>query len=195
MSGPRGGRPRDAQVHRQILDVTRELLSASSYAELSMEKIAIHARVGKKTLYRRWPSKAPLVAEAVLDVYGRSGSFDVPRSHDLRADLRSWLVEHSEFIADAANAALIRALIAAAAANPADNEALDQQLSVPQHAGLMTRLQEALDIGQLKEKADINAIANALIGVLILHVLNRTSTTDVDGLLTAVLDGTATKLD
>ncbi|HEY7051170.1 MAG TPA: TetR/AcrR family transcriptional regulator [Mycobacterium sp.] len=175
--------------------MTRELLSASSYAELSMEKIAIHARVGKKTLYRRWPSKAPLVAEAVLDVYGRSGSFDVPRSHDLRADLRSWLVEHSEFIADAANAALIRALIAAAAANPADNEALDQQLSVPQHAGLMTRLQEALDIGQLKEKADINAIANALIGVLILHVLNRTSTTDVDGLLTAVLDGTATKLD
>lgn len=195
MSGARGGRPRDTQVHRQILGVTRELLSASSYAELSMERIAVHARVGKKTLYRRWRSKAPLVAEAVLDVYGRGGSFEVPYTGDLRADLRSWLVEHSEFIADAGNAALIRALIAAAAASPADNEALYQQLSVPQHAGLMTRLQQALDIGQLKEKADINSIANALIGVLVLQVLNRTSTTDFDGLLAAVLDGTATKLD
>ena len=95
----RGGRPRNAQLHAVILEATRELLAVSSYGELSMESIAAHAHVGKKTLYRRWPSKAPLVAEAVLDAYGRGGSFAAPDTGDIRADLRAWLVEHAEFIA------------------------------------------------------------------------------------------------
>ena len=71
MSQPKLGRPRDARLHDTILATTRELLTSTGYAELSMDSVAIHAGVGKKTLYRRWASKAPLVAEAVLDAYGR----------------------------------------------------------------------------------------------------------------------------
>jgi AcrR family transcriptional regulator len=194
MPEPRGGRPRNAQLHVAILEVTRELLAAGSYAELSMENVAARAQVGKKTLYRRWPSKAPLVAEAVLDAYGRGGSFDVPKTTDLRTDLRSWLVQHAEFIADPANAALIRALIAAAAASPSDNAALYPQLTEPQHAGLMLRLRQAVDDGGLKSDADLDAIANALIGILLLRVLNgappsSTPAIEFDGLLDAILDG------
>jgi len=194
MPEARGGRPRDAELHSAILEATRDLLAARSYAELSMESVATRAQVGKKTLYRRWPSKAPLVAEAVLDAYGRSGSFDVPESTDLRADLRSWLVEHAEFVADPASAALIRALIAAAAASPADNAALYQQLSVPQHAGVTVRLRRAVEDGHLHADADLDAIADALIGILLLRVLNRTPAsvqpeTEFDGLLAAILDG------
>ncbi len=159
-----------------------------------MESVASHAQVGKKTLYRRWPSKAPLVAEVVLDAYGRSGSFEIPESTDLRADLRSWLVEHSEFIADPASAALIRALIAAAAASPADNVALYQQLSVPQHAGVTARLRRAVEGGHLHADADLDAIADALIGILLLRVLNGTPpndqpATEFEGLLDAILNG------
>lgn len=194
MPEARGGRPRDAELHIAILEATRELLAARSYAELSMESVAARARVGKKTLYRRWPSKAPLVAEAVLDAYGRSGSFEIPESADLRADLRSWLVEHAEFISDPASAALIRALIAAAAASPADNAALYQQLSAPQHVGVTVRLRRAVDDGHLDPDADLDAIADALIGVLLLRVLNGTPPngqpeTEFDGLLDAILDG------
>ncbi len=194
MPQPRGGRPRDAQLHAAILAATREVLAITSYAELSMENIAARAQVGKKTLYRRWPSKAPLVAEAVLDVYGRSGSFTVPDTGDIYADLRSWLVEHAEFIADTANAGLVRALIAAAAASPLDNEALYEQLSIPQHAGLLTRLHRAADNGRLHADADLNAVANALIGTLLLQVLTGTvsgvdAETEFDGLLSAILKG------
>jgi AcrR family transcriptional regulator len=190
----RGGRPRDAQLHDAILDATRELLAVTSYAELSMESVAAHAKVGKKTLYRRWTSKAPLVAEAVLDAYGRSGSFPVPNTGDLRADLRSWLIEHAEFVAEPANVAMIRALIAAAAASPLDNEALYEQLSSPQHEGLMTRLRQAAETGRLQPNADLDAIANALIGTLLLQVLTRTNSSDdsakhFDGLLDAILRG------
>ena len=191
------GRPRDSRLDHAILDATRELLTTHSYTELTMESVAAHARVGKKTLYRRWPSKAPLVAEAVLEAYGGSGSFPVAETGDIRADLQSWLNEHADFLAAPTNAALVRALIAAAAARPADGEDLYQQLSAPQLAGLMTRLRQGVRDGQLRADADLDAIAHALTGTLLFHALTHTGSGDpgnrrFDGLLEAMLHGAAT---
>jgi AcrR family transcriptional regulator len=132
-----------------------------------MESVAARAQVGKKTLYRRWSSKAPLVAEAVLEAYGGSGSFPVAETGNIRADLQRWLDEHADFLTVPPNAALVRALIAAAAARPADGEDLYQQLSAPQLAGLTTRLRQAVDGGELRADADIDAVANALVGTML----------------------------
>ncbi|WAC92313.1 TetR/AcrR family transcriptional regulator [Mycobacterium sp. Aquia_213] len=184
------GRPRDSRLHHAILDATRELLTTGSYAELSMERVAARARVGKKTLYRRWSSKAPLVAEAVLEAYGRSGSFPVAQTGDIRADLRAWLNEHAEFLAEPPNAALVRALVAAAAARPGDGEDLYQQLSAPQLAGLTTRLRRAVEDGELRAAADVNAVAQALVGALLFHALTHPGgSVGFDGLVDALLDG------
>jgi AcrR family transcriptional regulator len=186
----RVGRPRDSRLHYAILDATRELLTTGSYAELSMESVAARAGVGKKTLYRRWSSKAPLVAEAVLAAYGRSGSFQVAQTGVIRADLRDWLREHAEFLAEPSNAALVRALVAAAAARPGDGEDLYQQLSAPQLAGLTTRLRHAVEDGELRAGADIDAVAHALVGTLLFHVLTRMGdNAGFDGLVDALLDG------
>jgi AcrR family transcriptional regulator len=167
-----------------------------SYAELSMESVAARAGVGKKTLYRRWPSKAPLVAEAVLEAYGGSGSFPVAETGDVHADLRSWLNEHADFLAEPPNAALVRALIAAAAASSADGAALYQQLSAPKHAGLMKRLRQAVEDGQVCADADLDAVADALIGTLLLRVLAQPGVGEdpkarFDGLLDVMLKGVA----
>lgn len=200
MSDERAGRPRDTRLHHAILDATRELLTAGGYAELSMESVAARAGVGKKTLYRRWPSKAPLVAEAVLEAYGGSGSFPVAETGDLRADLRAWLREHADFLAEPPNAALVRALIAAAAARPADGDDLYRQLSAPQLAGLMTRLRRAVREGEVAADADLDAIAEALIGTMLFRALTHGGAGDFvaegsrqfDGLLDAILRGVAT---
>jgi len=192
LPGERGGRPRDSRLHRAILDATRELLTTLSYTELSMESVAARAGVGKKTLYRRWPSKAPLVAEAVLEAYGGSGSFPVAETADIRADLQHWLDEHAGFLAQPPNAALIRALIAAAAARPADGEDLYRQLSAPQLAGLTTRLRHAVEGGELRAGADIDAVANALVGTMLLHALAHPGSgagARFDGLVDALLNG------
>lgn len=164
-----------------------------------MESVAARAGVGKKTLYRRWPSKAPLVAEAVLEAYGGSGSFPVAETGDIRADLLAWLREHADFLAVAPNAALVRALIAAAAARPADAEDLYRQLSAPQLDGLMTRLRGAVRDGELSADADLEAIAEALIGTMLFHTLTHPGARDAarrsthfGGLVDALLDGAAT---
>ncbi|WP_326498562.1 TetR/AcrR family transcriptional regulator [Mycobacterium sp. Aquia_216] len=190
MTDERVGRPRDSRLDHAILDATRELLTTGSYAELSMESVAARAGVGKKTLYRRWSSKAPLVAEAVLEAYGRSGSFPVAHTGIIRADLRAWLSEHAEFLAEPTNAALVRALVAAAAARPGDGEDLYQQLSAPQLAGLTTRLRRAVADGELRAGADIDAVAHALVGTLLFHALTRVGdSAGFDGLVDALLDG------
>lgn len=183
------GRPRDATLHAAILDAVRELLAVSSYAELSMDAVAARAQVGKKTLYRRWASKAPLVVEAVLDAYGRGGTFAVPDTGDLRADLHRWLIEHGEFIAEPANAKLIRALVAAAAAGSGDSEALYEQLSVPQRSGLVDRVRIAVEKGALRADIDPDVIANALMGTLLLQVMSGPVAGDhVVGQYVAVVD-------
>ncbi|BBY40814.1 TetR family transcriptional regulator [Mycobacterium mantenii] len=199
MPDERVGRPRDSRLHHAILDATRELLTTGGYADLSMESVAARAGVGKKTLYRRWPSKAPLVAEAVLAAYGGSGSFPVAETGDLRADLKAWLREHAAFLAEPPNAALVRALIAAAAARPADGDDLYQQLSVPQLAGLMTRLRRAVQDGDLSADADLDAVAHALVGTMLFRALTHRGTgefvggsSSFDGLLDALLRGVAT---
>jgi AcrR family transcriptional regulator len=188
----RVGRPRDGRLHRAILDATRELLTTCSYAELSMESVAARAGVGKKTLYRRWSSKAPLVAEAVLEAYGGSGSFPVAETADIRADLQRWLDEHADFLAEPPNAALVKALIAAAAARPADGEDLYQQLSAPQLVGLTTRLRHAVEGRELRADADIDAVANALVGTMLFHALTHPGSgagARFDGLVDALLNG------
>jgi hypothetical protein len=109
---------------------------------------------------------------------------------------RSWLNEHADFLAEPPNAALVRALVAAAAASSADGAALYQQLSAPQHAGVMTRLRQAAEDGQLCADADLDAVADALIGTLLLHALTHQAAKGLEarymrftGLLDAMLNG------
>ncbi len=50
---------------QEILDTTLDLIAEVGYDRMSMDLLAARARASKATLYRRWPGKAPLVAEAV----------------------------------------------------------------------------------------------------------------------------------
>ncbi|CAN5367672.1 TetR/AcrR family transcriptional regulator [soil metagenome] len=66
------GRPRDAQCSTRISRAAIELLAEHGYDRLSMESVAERAQTSKATLYRRWSSKAELVAAAISDVEGHA---------------------------------------------------------------------------------------------------------------------------
>src|SRR5262245_56914508 len=61
----RRGRPRDPARDGELLAATLDLLGEEGYARLSIEAVTQRAGVGKPTLYRRWPSKAELVIDAI----------------------------------------------------------------------------------------------------------------------------------
>src|ERR1700678_1459858 len=59
------GRPRSEESRQSILRSTLKLLKQQGgFSELSIEAIAADANVGKTTVYRWWPTKAALVADA-----------------------------------------------------------------------------------------------------------------------------------
>src|SRR5215470_14101556 len=58
------GRPRSEESRLSILRATLKLLRQTGFPELSIEAIAAEAQVSKATVYRWWPSKAALVADA-----------------------------------------------------------------------------------------------------------------------------------
>jgi AcrR family transcriptional regulator len=82
----RGGRPRDDAREQAILDAAVDLVAEIGYDAMSIEAVAARAKSSKATIYRRWPGKAELVAEAmrrraepVLD--------EMPDTGSLRGDL------------------------------------------------------------------------------------------------------------
>lgn len=191
---PRRGRPRSQATHDAILNAVRDILLTGGYAEVAMDRVASVAGVGKQSLYRRWPSKAPLVAEAVLDAYGRQGSFELPATGDIEGDLRTWLHGQAAYFGSARNVALSRALAVAAADNPLDGDALYDQLAEPHHDALRRRLRAAAQDGDIRADADLDAVADAIIGATLYRILTHVRTVEetarrFDGLIDALMLG------
>jgi hypothetical protein len=122
------------------------------------------------------------------------GSFELPDTGDIAADLRNWLLGYADPDAPPENAALVRALAAAAADDPRDGEALYRQLTGPQHNAVMQRLQQGIAAGQVRVDTDVEALADALIGAILYRVLARPTTAGetarhFDGLIDALITG------
>jgi AcrR family transcriptional regulator len=61
----RGGRKRDASRDGVILETTLDVLAETGYERMTTDMVAARAGASKATIYRRWPSKADLVVDAV----------------------------------------------------------------------------------------------------------------------------------
>ncbi|MEU6591938.1 TetR/AcrR family transcriptional regulator [Streptomyces sp. NPDC046881] len=71
-------RRRGAVLERAILNAALEQLSTVGWKGLTMEGVAAGAQTGKAAVYRRWPSKEDLVADALV-----SGLPQVDKAPDL----------------------------------------------------------------------------------------------------------------
>ncbi|MER5488452.1 TetR/AcrR family transcriptional regulator [Streptomyces sp. NPDC002812] len=98
------GRRRGPELERAILDAVLEQLSTDGWNALTMEGVASGAQTGKAALYRRWPSKADLVAEALrtrLPPLGR-----IPDLGSAREDLYAVCVRMRDVMRSRAGQAL-----------------------------------------------------------------------------------------
>ena len=81
---PRVEGERAAQIHEAVI----RLLVEHGYDKLTFDVVAAEVRASKATLYRKWPTKAALVIEAVVETICPS-VLDRPDSGSLRGDLLS----------------------------------------------------------------------------------------------------------
>ena len=94
---PRSARLGDDREY-EILQATYSLLSEVGYEGLRFDAVAARAKASKATLYRHWPGKAQLVADAVR-VCKVTGE-DVPDTGTLRGDLVAFLMLMASSMAD-----------------------------------------------------------------------------------------------
>jgi AcrR family transcriptional regulator len=81
----KGPRRRGDELNRAIFDAALNELVEVGYGRLTMERIAERARTSKASLYRRWPGRAELMLDAVVDVF--PSVEDLADTGELRGDL------------------------------------------------------------------------------------------------------------
>ncbi|WP_182525229.1 TetR/AcrR family transcriptional regulator [Nocardioides dongkuii] len=194
MAEDRRGRPRSKHSEQAVMTAVQALLLEGGYERLSIEAVAARAGVGKQTIYRWWPSKSALVADAVLDGWIGGEVIPLAETEDLRLDLTNWLVAFAEALSDEPTAALVRALVAASVEREDSSLRLWEQFAGPQHDAVVKRLNAATRAGDLRPDIDVAAVADALIGAPLYHLLSRQRpqfATRARGLLDVVLAGVA----
>ncbi|QEO13844.1 TetR/AcrR family transcriptional regulator [Agromyces intestinalis] len=169
----RRGRPRSAEADRAILEAARDLLIADGYEQLTMQAIAERAGVGRQTVYRRWPSKAGIVAEAVMAGLLSPVPSDMAGGADATApaDLRAWLHAAAVGLSDATNLTIVRALAAAAAETDAGAIRLYRAFTEQGRTDLIDLLRTAVARCEVRADADLEAAADAIQGAVLYTAL------------------------
>src|SRR6202451_1344658 len=84
-NGRSPGRPRSEQARVAILRSALKLLGDNGFSDLTIESVAAHANVGKATVYRWWPNKAALIADAFA--YSTTKKLEFPDTGSVRTDM------------------------------------------------------------------------------------------------------------
>lgn len=158
-SGSNAGRPRSEEAHQAILRATLELLGEVGFSGLTVEGVASRAGVGKATIYRRWPSKLPLVVEAFHELPQLEDADTGDLAEDLRVMLRSYLHLFNE----TPLAAVLPSLAGERRHNPELSELLDPVLR-QRRRPLVAALERAQKRGELVAELDVDLVADMIVG-------------------------------
>ena len=151
----RAGRPRDPRVDHAVLNAALELLAEVGYAQVTVDRVAARAGVGKASLYRRWPDKVAMILEAVSRNPSRpsppdTGSYREDMLQHLR-NLVRYRTIHSEAIS---------AIGGEASRNAQFGEAFRESMTKPVLAGMCTIVERAIVRGELPPTTDVALLAS-----------------------------------
>lgn len=161
-------RTRDPAILNAALQGVAEL----GYDRLSVDDIAARAGVGKAAIYRRWPSKAVVVADAIAHWRRQQGSVEPPNTGSLRGDIETLVAMVPEF--DDAGLSLIQVIVGVAAAamhNPVLAAALDDLVLDPPRHVIRVLLDQALARGEIPAGRDLSLIPDVALGLNMLRVM------------------------
>ncbi|MEU6133101.1 TetR/AcrR family transcriptional regulator C-terminal ligand-binding domain-containing protein [Saccharopolyspora sp. NPDC047091] len=136
---------RTARVRRRVLEAAAELIARDGIGGLRYDQVAELAEVNKTSVYRNWPDRDALVADA-LATFGADAA-PLHDSGDVDADLADFLESLAAATASPQGRALLN-VVASARENPelraVVDEVFDRRLSVLGH-----RLEVAVERGEL----------------------------------------------
>ncbi|WP_406305455.1 TetR/AcrR family transcriptional regulator [Streptomyces sp. NBC_00885] len=181
---PATPRRRGTARTEELLRVTLELAAEVGYAGLSIEAVGRRAGVGKHTIYRRWPSKAALLLDALSRVW--TSDLDYRDTGDVRMDLREQFLRSGLALSSPPIGPIYRAVIAEAQADSTLRATLHERFLATVEQSTLDRITRAQRTGELTAEANLEFAAEVLCGTLYYRSLLSTRPIDedaVDGLL------------
>jgi AcrR family transcriptional regulator len=164
------GRPRDPRIDAAVLRATVELLAETGYPGLLVSDIAKRACTSKPAIYRRWPSKAHLVHEAVFPI---GAATTIPDTGSLPEDLREMVCRAMCFLSTPAARAALPGLVGEMAADPTLHSALLERFAGVITGGLAERLAKAAARGEVRADVTASELAEAVAGLTLVTLLTR----------------------
>nr|WP_090277844.1 TetR/AcrR family transcriptional regulator [Mycolicibacterium komanii]CRL72889.1 transcriptional regulator [Mycolicibacterium komanii] len=165
MSQSRQADPRVEHSRRAILRAALDEFADAGYAGFRMESVATRARVGRSTLYRHWPDKASLIADALetLNVQPNPAREAPTGTSRERVEI---LLEHlARALSDSAVSACIPALAHAAETEP-EIRRFFHTYSAQRRRRLTDTITSGVSDGEFAARVDPEAASVALSGAL-----------------------------
>jgi len=168
----RAGRPLDPTRDSAILHAALEGLAEVGYDRLTMDEIAARAHAGKGALYRRWPSKAALVVDALVAWREQLAPLDTPNTGSLRADIEAIIEQVPDFSdADRRMMGVISGVATAAARDTELAAAFRDQIFERPRSLLRQVLDRAAERGEIPAARQVDLVPDVLIGLNMLAVV------------------------
>ena len=171
------GRPRDSRIDNAVLAATAELLGEVGYSALSVDAIAKQAGTSKPTIYRRWPSKAHLVHEAVFPA---GVATDLPDTGSLAGDVRAMVRGTIAVLSTPAARAALPGLLGEMTADATLHSALLERFADALGPELHARLDAATARGELRAGVTATDLTEVITGIALLAALTRSAAPDDD---------------
>jgi len=168
---PRGA-ARSEAAHAAILASVASLVDRVGYDAVTIEGIAAEAGVSKQTIYRWYPSKSAIIAEALVEGRLLGEDFTIPDTGDTAADIAAWLEHVLTFLASRNHAALLSSLVAASVDSPEIGLRISERLGLGGPT-IAERVQRATDAGELSPVLSPDQIDQLIVGVIMMRALGR----------------------
>jgi AcrR family transcriptional regulator len=183
------GRPRSEQARAAILRSTLKLLGKNGFPDLTIEAVAAHANVGKATVYRWWPNKAALIADAFASSTTRKLHF--PDTGSVRTDMCQQMRQLVK-IFRSRKGRIVSAMLGAGQSDSSIIAAFRERFLKPRRQEAYATLHRGIVRGQLRKNVDMDLLLDSLYGPIYMRFLIRHKSLTpefVDGLCELTLGG------
>ena len=166
------GRPRDHSRDPVILEAALDVLAQTGYEAMTIEMVAAMAKAGKATLYRRWPSKAHIVVDAVASM----ATFDadpslLPDTGSLRGDLLALVDAAGLESGGDRNSRIVAGLCSVFPREPDLAAVVRSRLLEPRAALIRALLERARERGEVPADRDLDLIAEAIPAMIVYRMI------------------------
>jgi TetR/AcrR family transcriptional regulator of autoinduction and epiphytic fitness len=157
--------PRIERTRRVVREAALKELAAVGYGAFTIESVASRSGVARSTIYRHWPDKVALIAEAFETLNRQPGPSDVAVGESPRTRVHRLLRHLAEVFRDSLFSACVPSLIEGAERD-ADVRRFHHRYSDDRRKTLVDAIADGVAAGEVSPSVDPELAAVALAGAI-----------------------------